>query len=182
MGTYRPYRARKRRSVADTLREAEHEHFLDCPNADFLQRLGALTLDIIFYTLIVSALRNLELSAVAAIPSLTESFGMAELSPIFLFWLPTVIITLKCLGLYYYYLWPLRSYGGSPAKLLLGLRIVNERTGEPPDLPQILLREIIGKPLSLVTVFGAALALVAEDKRALHDRISNTVVKRIHGV
>ena len=46
MGTYIPAGPTRKRSVSDTLVEAEEEHFLDCPNADFFIRLAAALLDI----------------------------------------------------------------------------------------------------------------------------------------
>ncbi|MBU1202082.1 MAG: RDD family protein [Nanoarchaeota archaeon] len=65
--------------------------------------------------------------------------------------------------------------GGTPGKLILGIRIVNEK-GEYIGIPMAILR-YIGKILSAI-ILGIGYLMIAWDgkKRGLHDKIAKTYV------
>ena len=65
--------------------------------------------------------------------------------------------------------------GGTPGKLILGLRIVNEK-GEYIGIPMAILR-YIGKILSAI-ILGIGYLMIAWDskKQGLHDKIAKTFV------
>ncbi|MBI4406226.1 MAG: RDD family protein [Deltaproteobacteria bacterium] len=166
MGTYLPAKRRPKRSVSDALREAEEDHFLDCPQAPFLQRAAAFFLDCIFLFLIWSATRRLSIAMESVISH----------------WLQPLRYALTCVFFWHYGIWTLPRFGGSPGKLLLGLRVVNVLSGQRLGLREALLRELIGKVLSFCTLgFGFFLPLLRQDMRALHDLISASTVKKIRG-
>ncbi len=66
-------------------------------------------------------------------------------------------------------------------KRALGLRVV-DADGRPPSLVQILLREIVGRPLSMLILFiGYLVVTFTDEKRGLHDLIGGTWVVRSPG-
>jgi uncharacterized RDD family membrane protein YckC len=72
----------------------------------------------------------------------------------------------------------------SPAKKMLGLRIVDLNTGAPATMQQMLLRELVGKiVLGSVTsgvthVVSAVLVLVTPSRQGVWDYLSKTTVVR----
>lgn len=83
---------------------------------------------------------------------------------------------------YVYAVWTVATFGGSPAKLLLGLRVLDATSGQKLSIPRVILREIIGKALGLALLGGGLLMpLMRQDHRSLHDLLSQSVVKRVHG-
>lgn len=66
--------------------------------------------------------------------------------------------------------------GKSLGKMLTGLRIV-KTDGNPPSLISLLLRHLVGYPLTIMT-FGLGLLLTVfnENGRALHDFLAGTIV------
>jgi uncharacterized RDD family membrane protein YckC len=69
------------------------------------------------------------------------------------------------------------KYSSTPGKMLFGLKVVRTKTGEKPDYMDALLREGVGKMLSMI-IFGIGYFMVAfrSDKQALHDLFSKTTV------
>lgn len=169
MGHYIPKKNVKR-SVSDTLTEAEEEHFLNCPNADFLVRAAAFLLDGLFLFLFGFGLHRLfEAASLILVP--TESFQS---------FLRAVSFALEA-SLLYFYTWSLHYWGGSPAKLLFGLRVLNASSGRRLGFAEVCFREFLGKGLSLISLVGFFLPLFRQDRLALHDLISHSIVKRVHG-
>lgn len=169
MGHYIPKKNVKR-SVSDTLTEAEEDHFLDCPNADFFVRTAAFLLDGIFLFLSGFGLHRLfEAASLVLVP--TESFQI---------FLGAFSFALEA-SLLYFYLWSLHHWGASPAKLLFGLRVLNSLSGRRLRFSEVCFREFLGKGLSLVSLAGFFLPLFRQDRLALHDLISHSIVKRVHG-
>lgn len=77
---------------------------------------------------------------------------------------------------YYFIARPYMENGQSFGKEYLKLKIVDSNWDDP-DLSTLLIRELIGKPLCLLTLgFGFAIAFLREDKRGLHDIISGTYI------
>ena len=189
MGQYIQFDSRKG-TVKDALKAAEESHLLDCPNAELRLRLGAFILDAILAGLAFSGLEHLCLALQAHFLHLTVSAtNTASLWQQLLFYLnqnaylvsSSLFITFKASFAYLYFIWSLSFAGGSPGKLLLGLRVVNERTGEFPTLSQSLSRELIR--LFGIAFLGITLYPVfqREDQRALHDLAGQSIVKRVHG-
>lgn len=72
-------------------------------------------------------------------------------------------------------LFPLLT-GKSLGKMLTGLRIV-KADGNPPALVSLLIRHLIGYPLTILTAgLGFLLAVLSPKGRALHDFLAGTVV------
>jgi uncharacterized RDD family membrane protein YckC len=179
MGNYIPAGPPQKRTINDTLLESEYEHYLDCPTADPVTRFAACFLDFILCSLAWSATNHLSEAGAAAAASLTTTGSLAEgwMPPGWVYGLWVLRISL----LYLYFIWAVASYGGTPAKLLLGLRVLDVKQGNRLSLPRAMFRELILKTLSAASVIGVAMALFRPDRRALHDLIAGTVVKKIRG-
>ena len=75
--------------------------------------------------------------------------------------------------------WFFTKKGGLPGKMILGLKVVDLRTGHFLSPWKAVLRESIGKILSTLLLFGGYLMVAFRmDKRGLHDLISNSQVLR----
>lgn len=78
----------------------------------------------------------------------------------------------------------LYSQSTSPAKKILGLQIVDVKSGVPATLQQMLLREVLGKlvlgPVSrgATGLISAIMILVMPSRQGIHDYIAKTVVIR----
>ena len=70
------------------------------------------------------------------------------------------------------------NWGGTPAKLLLKLRVVDAHSGQNLSFFRTVLREIVGKVVGFF-VLGFIWPLFRKDKRAFHDVISNSAVKQV---
>jgi len=78
-----------------------------------------------------------------------------------------------------YFIWflTLLRKGLTPGKKLLGLRVVNQQTGEIPGFGKMFIREIFGRILSaLFFSLGYIWALFDKNSQALHDKLAGTVV------
>lgn len=179
MGTYLTTRRRKR-SVADTLREAEHEHYLDCPNADLPLRTAALLLDLILFSLASSGIQHLINTIKNTVPVLLGGFSEPA-TPAVLLGVSYLAWLLKTLALFLFFVWTVMRFGGSPAKLIMGLRVVDANSGELLDYQRALLRETAGKVLGAAILVGPLSALFRPDRRALHDLLSGSAVKKVRG-
>src|SRR5688500_15932780 len=142
MGSYSPSGRKRSRSLSDTLAEAEHEHLLDCPSADVFIRCGSLLLDVILCFLLVSGLQQLSNAMIQLAPKvLAEGEG---------FLTPAKIqnavqymeIVLKMSFAYVQFVWFVVAFGGTPANLLLGMRVVDVDSGERLSVPRSALRTI----------------------------------------
>jgi uncharacterized RDD family membrane protein YckC len=180
MGTYSSPR-RKKRSVADTLLEAEHEHYLDCPDADLPIRSAALLLDWILFSIATSGIHHLIETVSNSVPFLLTSFSQplgpaATLAIAYFSWV------IKTIAGYLYFIWSVNRFGGSPAKLIMGLRIVDSRTGQHLEYGQAFVREALVKPLGLFFLVGALTSVSRADRRSIHDIVTHSAVKRIRGI
>ena len=83
-----------------------------------------------------------------------------------------------CAG-FFYYGWFYKNKGATPGKMLLGLQVVNENTGERIGYGTTFLREYIGKFIAaLILMIGFIMAGLRQDKRGLHDMLAGTRVMR----
>lgn len=177
MGVYVPPKPKRPKSVSETLLEAEEEHFLDCPDADALTRIAAFVLDGIFLFILATSIKRI-LMAVVLIP-LLGSPERASREAIVLF--NSVQIAVQVMLFYIINVWSLNAHGGSPAKLIFGLRVINRGTGQRLTLFQAVLREFVGKILlePLTCGFGLLLPVLRKDARTLHDIVANSEVKKV---
>jgi uncharacterized RDD family membrane protein YckC len=185
MGRHIPTPPRTR-TISDTLTEAEADHLLDCPTADFMIRCAAGALDCIFLYLLLSSTQNFYEALLEYFPqsSVVVGAGPGWMARIFRAG-PDILnyfASLTKIGFVYLYaFWSNARFGGSPGKLLLGLRILDAKTGQFLGLNRILLRELLARPLSFL-IFGCGFSymLLREDRRTLHDVLTGSVVKRVH--
>ncbi len=131
--------------------------------APLILRCGAILID---YILIISPL------VVTYLLSFTKAIVLDKWSDeiINIGWLVTLLLILTD-----FVLFPLIN-GKSIGKMLTGLRIVKS-DGSTPSLVAVLLRHLIGYPLSFV-IFGLGFLLPVfnEKGRALHDYLAGTIV------
>ena len=71
--------------------------------------------------------------------------------------------------------WFNTRFGGSPGKCLLGLKVVNEKSGEYLNMAQAVTRVVLAL-ISMASVVGVLFMLFDKRKRTLHDRLMATVV------
>jgi len=84
---------------------------------------------------------------------------------------PALLIAYVYYGAFY------SSFGATPGKMFMGLRVVDFYSGENLGLIQILFREFFGKWLSAaILFFGYFLSVMRKDGRALHDFFSSSQV------
>jgi uncharacterized RDD family membrane protein YckC len=71
--------------------------------------------------------------------------------------------------------WFNHRYGGSPGKCLLGLKVINEKSGQYMNMAQAITRVVLAI-LSMASVVGVLFMLFDPHRRTLHDRLMGTVV------
>jgi uncharacterized RDD family membrane protein YckC len=180
------------RAISETLLEAEEDHLLGCPNADFNSRAAAFILDAILFFLISSGVThlcnalNVHLSHLGsnmlAIKGSDWRWFLFQASRHSAEITAYLSLMLKLALFYFYFVWSIAYAGGTPGKLLLGLRVVNIYTGQAIGFPQALLREILGKSVSFLLLgYGFLIAWFRPDRLALHDVWTDSVVKKVHG-
>src|SRR4051812_9546260 len=129
MGNYVPLdkTPKPKRTVSRALLEAERDHLLDCPNAEFPLRAAAFVLDAILCTILWKGL-GASASAIGTyvhgtfFPNAAADGWDARQAVVFF-----AQVT-KMAMLYLYCVWCEVRHGGSPAKLLLGLRVVDAKS------------------------------------------------------
>jgi uncharacterized RDD family membrane protein YckC len=72
----------------------------------------------------------------------------------------------------------LERFGGTPGKLLLGLKVLDQHTGEYLNRRQAGLR-IIASWLSILTGIGVLLIIFDKHKQAAHDKIMHSIVIKL---
>ena len=78
---------------------------------------------------------------------------------------------------FFYFGWFYSNKGGSPGKLIFGLKVVDNETREYIGYWRAFLREYFCKIISTIILFiGFIMAGLRSDKRALHDMITGTQV------
>ncbi len=179
MGFYIPKKKKNAFSIKEALNQAENDLYLDSPNADAPIRAAAFILDIILLTLIITTIQKL-FSAISA-----YAIFFVDKNPdsqkFILITLATLEIGIKINSFYFYMIWSIFTFGGTAGKLLLGLRIISVKSGEPPTFLWVLIRETIAKLLTIVSIIGIFLPFIRKDHRTFHDFITFTTVKKIRG-
>jgi uncharacterized RDD family membrane protein YckC len=180
MGKHTPSEKKQKRTVFETLTEAEQDHWLDCPDADLPLRSAGFLLDVIFFSIASSGIHHLS----GAVLSLHNAVASSLTEPLSSF-IPLLILylswSLKTIAGFLYFVWTVSRFGGTPAKLLLGLRVVDSSHGGKLTLGQAVLREVVGKFLfgwfMAFTITGVATGQI----RAFQDWLAKSVVKKVHG-
>jgi uncharacterized RDD family membrane protein YckC len=176
MGNYVPQNPRRKRSVREALLEAEEDHYLDCPNADALIRLAAFVVDSMFLFLVVTSISRI-FRAIAY-----PTAGLAEVSFQIRVLLYSSETALQALAFYLMEVETLVRFGGTPGKMLTGLRVIDATTGAKLTFVQAILREVLLKWALGLATFGLSLVytLARKDHRALHDVATRSTVKKVH--
>jgi len=153
--------------------------------AGFWIRLGAYLLDWLILTLLVAVLTlpwskplaELQEAALTearraqAIPA--NAGERPDYSVIFRFWLVSLAINLPVSLVYFVSFNGMR--GGTPGKLLLGLRVLRE-DGSPLGLGRALLRHVAQWLSTLPLFLGYLMIATDPRKRGLHDQLARTQV------
>ncbi|MSP18083.1 MAG: RDD family protein [Bdellovibrionales bacterium] len=185
------HRLTAKTSIAEELEKAEEEHFKNCPDAAFSIRLASVCVDGILAYLAVTGLHSicgaldLHLSHITQsswgqqIPKVTAVFLENRAAYIALY----IELTLKIMFFYFYFVASTAFSGGTPGKLLLGIRVLNMNTGKKLDTQKALLRLVIAVSSNLVSCGIIYFFIPFNDrKRAFHDELTHTVVKKVYGV
>jgi uncharacterized RDD family membrane protein YckC len=180
MGKYTPMGPNQSRSVVDTLNEAELDHWLDCPSADIALRSAAFLLDVIFFSLASSGIHHLSSAAISLHNVVSSSFSepLGSFIPLLILYASWSVKTIAAL---LYFVWTVCRFAGTPAKLLLGLRIIDHSHGGHLSMGQAVRREIIGKLFFGWLMLFTLPAVSTHRGRAFQDWIANSTVKKVHG-
>jgi len=178
-------------SLSEDLDRAEEDHLKNCPEADFSLRLAASLFDGILAYLAVSGIQNICRAFGIFLSHIADTALGLYLSMKVISGLQShalelssyLEITLKLLFIYIYYIVATSISGGTPGKLLFGLRVLDLSTGKKLDTKKAFLRCLVGLLINIVSL-GLVYAFTAlkQDRRALHDKLLGCSVKRVHGV
>lgn len=154
--------------ISQVLTTAERRHYLDSPPADLFIRTGALLLDGMLVWLLMSGAFKATLLILAVL----------HRTPV-----ESIALTWAFRGLAYavYTTVPLHVFGGTPGKILLGLRVIDSHSGAFLSLPRAFARECLGKVLTGSLLGLPVLPALSDPQRQLmHDRFAGCVVRKVH--
>ncbi len=174
--------------VHEVLSEAENFHLRDCPAADPFQRAGSMLLDFILAFLLGSGVDHAGNAFYTHLINLPLTLSFSKSLPdtklvSFLVENAGTITRVAAIGskisfLIFAFGWLVNRFGGSPAQLLVGLKVVDEKSGKTLEINQALFRQ-----LSLVVTFPLSpLAFFRKDRRTAHDLLTESSVRKVHGV
>ena len=129
------------------------ENRVGFPAASFFDRLLALLVDFVVMIVLLLLLK----------------FSLHQLTSI-QFLLASILLGLG------YFAAPLVFFGRTLGKSLFSLRVVSIDTNKNPSAPTALLRETLGRLLSIIFFPGCLLPLFRRDHRSLHDLFAKTCV------
>lgn len=185
MGRYLQGWKRPPRTIEEALHEAERDHFLDCPEPSLQLRISAAVIDLFFLWLLFGAIQQLQ-----SLSTLITIF-VAQKTTLF-HGLPILSIVVSAsqwlffIALFLYTVIPLHLFGGTPGKLLMGLRVIDSKTGKNLSISYAMLREWVGKPIGLLS-FGLLLLPYLHKgyprpQKTITDQLGRSVVKKVQGV
>jgi len=161
-------------TIHDTLTKAEEEHWLDCPNAPLGLRLASLTLDLIFLFLVTQGIHKI-FQALTFYSSSLNAHLPGVFDQVFLGF---VDVFLRVSFVFVYTTICVCEFGGTVGKILLGLRVIDAKTGRELNLSRVIIRLSIA---ILTNFLSIAVALARRDGLALHDTLCQSVVKKVRG-
>ena len=86
-------------------------------------------------------------------------------------------IGVSLIGVFILYIVPSILFKRSIGKSFLNLYVgKNSQAGRNANFAQAIMRELVFKPISILSIFGLLMMLVNRESRALHDRLSGTAV------
>jgi uncharacterized RDD family membrane protein YckC len=139
-------------------------------------RFGAVLLDGLLPSLISIPLAIAGYAALSSLTASPPSLPGESMQTFAIF-----ILLLTCLGFMSYsaLMLAMWSYGMTPGKWLLGLRVITVDTGLPAGFWRMVLREYIGRlAAGLFCAIGYFWALFDANKQGWHDKIAKTLVVR----
>lgn len=148
------------------IRHAQVEDFTVYQPAGYVLRWYALTLDLTFAA---------PLDVAVHMPFARLLERLAAYDQLFLHHALAALLT--AIPLLVYFIAPTVLYGQTLGKRIVGLRVVRGSFNPHLSVGQVILRETVGKALTIMT-FGltALLPESAERKRAMHDHLAETQV------
>ncbi|MFM8270062.1 MAG: RDD family protein [Pseudomonadota bacterium] len=160
--------------IQSALSQAEQDHWLERPNAPLALRLASFVLDVIFIYLFFHGLHRL----IQALSLHLSSWGPNEFFFLNPFVLGFLDVFLRTCFLFFYLIASVSLFGGTIGQILLGLRIVDEKSGKLLDLTHSTIRLFYGAATNLLSL---AVAVSRPDGKTLHDLLSKTAIKKVRG-
>ncbi len=174
MGKYFQWGRPEKASISRALDEAVEDHYVDCPPAPYPVRTAACIADYLLLAILISNLHRLLAAAAVFIGGITAGDQHPPA------WFISLLIATDFTVAYVYFIWTTYEFGGSPAKLILNLRVVDVRTGQRLEIGPLFLREWVAKPLGFAAgLIGFLFPLFRTDGRAFHDLVAGSTVKKI---
>lgn len=136
-----------------------------CHYARFDQRVLAWLLDIFLLFALLSPF--LYLLNTALLPLFDSLVGLI------LYRLVRLVIVLT--GILYGFAWCLHRYGATPGKLLIGIKVIDQKTHHTLSRKQAAIRLLLSV-LSTFSGLGVLLILFNRQRQAIHDKMLHTLV------
>ncbi len=134
----------------------------------FWSRVFALIFDVMVVGVVfggLSVLINGEKGSLFSLVNAGAGSGWLDWVGIILFWAYNVVM--------------IKMFGSTVGKMALGLKVTDEE-GNAPDWTTIIIREVVGKMVSLIILGIGYLMVIWDDNRqALHDKIAETLVVKV---
>jgi len=175
----------------DELEKAEEAHFKNCPTAEFSLRLASTTVDLILTYLAISALKNITKALTVFLSHANDYVGAHSLFSHLAYLIAhhsvqmtlAIGVSLQLLFVYAYFVISTSFSGGTPGKLLLGLRVLNYRSGKKLTPSKSLLRFVTATVSGFLSCGILYLWIpLNKENRGHHDVITDSCVKKVHGV
>ena len=141
------------------------KEFLRSQLGSFWSRLFAFIFDVLVVGVVFEALSVLirdEKGSLFSLVNIGSEDGLMCWVGIMLFWTYNIVM--------------IKVFGATVGKMALGLRVIDDESNSP-DWMTIIVREVVGKMISVIVLGVGFLIVIWDDKRqALHDKIAETLV------
>jgi len=138
---------------------------IDYPLAGIFQRWLAAFLDGIFF----GAISQIGAALITFVIGMIKS----EMGPLLI--LPLVLL-MQFAVIWFYFYRPLKNNGQTLGKKLLKVKVIMVDRDREISFGTVIIRELIGKILSSIFMFGYLMACWDKENRALHDKMAGTKV------
>lgn len=178
-------------SIVEELEKAEEDHLKNCPNAEFTIRLASVIVDGILTYLAITGVQKLSQAIEIFLLHSASSPWAHHLSSRTLEILSSkahlakacIEISFKVLFVYSYFIFSTSFYGGTPGKLLMGLRVLRDNSGKRLRQGEVFFRSVFAVVSNFLSLgLGYVIMTIREDKMTYHDRFTRSSVKKVHGV